>query len=576
MNESGSVFANQMPRTFIQFSCVAALSVMTAFAQDTQWLNWKPVATEEEFAAAAGWQRAFEPDGKKRILTISETSGELQIPAGRVRWARLLPTADFPRLRGALQLIGDLAAEPPAIEELASLNVAASVLPVPAGVDIHAQMDWTAFGVEERVVAEDGKPWRVAAGKKPAGLYSARAWRLPKTAAKGEWVVELLLQGEGEIEVGIGTKRNAEYVDPPNLEKVRLTEAGVKVRKVCSYAPGAEVRLCLVSLGSASQVRVGSVIWQPSKLKLAKVQLPRGVWNWSAKMEEWKSRLPGWKTAQISTLQLALPRTIDDGTKAALKQMRAGGFRVVAVEGDPHMILPSTWEAVLARLRDLNGGKGQWLDAIQYDVEPYLLPGFQRETAAWNDQWVALFQAIQKDAKVPVEIVAPYWLIHREGGRDLLKRLAKSASRIVVMNYRADPVESAAWASLWLEWSAEARCPVSIAAECGPIPDLKSAIFREAEAGPLWIAPWKDLGTAVVLFEKPVSKAENTRTFQIGRESVVPGSRTTLKGRPSELAETEKGLASVAASMGLSENLQPVFLIHEPTDEDLQALPVAK
>lgn len=551
---------------------------MTAFAQDAQWLSWKLAATEEEFATAAGWQKSFEPDGGKRILAISETAGELQIPVGKVRWARLFPAADFPRLRGALQLVGDLGAEPPAIEEVASLNVAAPVLPVPVGVDIHDQLDWTAFGAEERVVAEHGKPWRIAAGKKPAGLYSARAWRLPKIPAKGEWVVELMLQGEGEIEVGIGTKRNAEYVDPPNLEKVRLTETGVKVRKTCSVGPGAEVRLCLVSLGPASQLKVGSVIWQPSKPKPKpkKAQLPRGVWNWSTKTDDWKSRTPGWKAAQISTLQLALPRTIGDETKVALEELRSSGFRVVAVEGDPHMILPSAREAMLARLRELNGGKGQWLDSIQYDVEPYLLPGFQRETARWNDQWVALFQTIQKEAKIPVEIVAPYWLINREGGRDLLKRLAKSASRIVVMNYRADLAESAALASLWLEWSAEARCPVSIAAECGPIPDLKSAVFREAEAGPLWIAPWKDLGTAVVLYEKPVPKSETGRTFEIGRESVVSGTQTTLKGRPSDLAETEKGLASVATAMGLSENLQPVFLIHEPTDEDLKALPVAK
>jgi hypothetical protein len=194
------------------------------------------------------------------------------------------------------------------------------------------------------------------------------------------------------------------------------------------------------------------------------------------------------------------------------------------------------------------------------------------DSEAWRQQWGSLFDALNKSANGPVEAVVPYWLLQTESGRSVLQRLAKTTARVVVMNYRSSQVEFCAQAAQWLEWSKEQKCPVSIAVECGPIPDSQSNVFREADAGALWIAEWKSVGTVAVLFEQPVSKSERAKVFALERQGKIPGNRVSLKGQSTELAALEKALAGVSAAAELPPKLKPLFLIHEPTAEDLQAL----
>lgn len=579
------------PHCFLLSLGLLGFSSVMSLAQDALSLRWQTLPMgENPPAALQPWQRYLTPDGHWRVLEIGTNQNDpaaLRLPAGKLRWAGVFPEDMAKAAGGGVQIIGDLATATPAVEEVSLLKQPDTLLPVPVGMNLAGRMHWTPFGVEERVTPRDEtsarQGWIMKPGKSPAGLYSAAAWRLPRWPRKVQWKLEVTLQGRGKIQVGVSGETAQGFKDPQTLKEVELGPEPqvLSWRMSEALAQANSLRLSLVSApGIDTELQVDRVIWslEGEATEPVALALPKdlGVWDWSTKPEQWRRLQPLWQKAGITVAQLALPRFADVTPPAFVQDLqflRETGLRIVAVEGDPHMILPPERPAVLAQHQRLAALQGRYLDAIQYDVEPYLLPGFRLQAERWHQDWLELYQALARSSEAPVEAVVPFWLLGQKPGAELLQKLAGSTRRVVVMNYRSDPVEAAAWGTAWLEWSAQQRCPVALAIECGPIADVNVSTFRAAETGKLWVGSWPGRGTVVALFEDDVIATGEARTLALTREGVVAGSRTTLRGRdPQEVVALVQQLNTLATHLKLPEALQPRLLLHEPSEAVLQAL----
>jgi hypothetical protein len=552
-----------------------------------------PAGTEPP-GELARWQKSLNPDGAWSVLKVipaspSETHA-LPLPSGRVRWARVFPAAWHPTIGNVLQIIGDPAQEPPAVEEVSTLREPPPLLPFPTGVNAAGHMGWTPFGAEERVSSENPdaevSTWIVKEGRAPAGIYSAKPWRLPKSTDATRWSLEIELRGRGAVQIGVSGMAREDFSDPVMLGTIDL-KGNDAVQKAAWVMPEKiaamkQVRLTLLPMGTAAgEFRVEDVTWRTKSHAISDAGAKQdgivlGVWDWSTQPAQWQRLQPLWKKAGVTALQLALPRGLDeahDSVASHLASLRADGFEIIAVEGDPHMILPQAREAVLSRHQTLLKWRARLLNGIQYDVEPYLLPGFQLNPDRWHQRWLELYQTLAPSGEQFVEPVVPFWLLTQQAAGPFLRGVAGRSARLVVMNYRSNPVEAAAWATAWLEWSLQHECPVAIAIECGPVPDVKSATFRRGDKGTLWVAPWPGHGTAVALFDEDVTAASGESVFALSREATVSGSATSLKGRPhEEVAEQLRLLREVCQRMALPAALRPRLLLHEPEDGLLEFL----
>jgi hypothetical protein len=568
-------------RTLVLLGCLLPLVMTGQITPQRLSLRELPVG-ESPAPALAPWQRSLTPTGGWKVLAVTPDSStdSLEVPAGSVIWAGIFPETLAKSAASGLQIVGDIAAPVPMVEELTPLKQDAPSLILPPGLNLAQQMQWTAFGVEERVTAKDeadNTRWSMAVGKKPSGLYSATLWRLPRWPKGAAWKVSLTLSGQGRVQVGLSADTGKGHGDPRILDDLSLTaqDSTHSWQIPDEWLRARSLRLSLLSVSDQPvEVHIPSItaVPQTGKREEPSAGFPLGVWDWSADPTRWTRLQPLWKQAGIRVLQLALPREAEPSLET-LKQLQKDGFYLTAVEGDPHMILPEAQPAVLTRHQALAAWKGQGLDAVQYDVEPYLLPGFRLQPEAWHRQWASLYQKLSTAGKIPVEAVVPFWLLQQKQGPALLEKLASTSRRIVVMNYRSDVVEAAAWGSAWLEWGAQHRLPISLAIECGPIADVPLRTFRTAPSGRLWVAPWPGQGTAVVLYTDAVAPGPQALTLAEVRQSLIPGSRTTLKGQPPEaVAQLLRSLQEVARQMKLPTAVQPQFLLHEPEEALLKHL----
>lgn len=533
------------------------------------------------------WQSFLTPEGQWRIFKMTDgQSAGWSIPSGRILWAGILTEEAGQEAKSGLMMIGQLTEAEAAIEEVVAVRSKPGKFVVPVGQNLAKYLEWTPFGIEERVTfcqEEDPSCWQMQRGTKPAGIYSALPWRLPKWPVSSDWTLSIRLQGTGRVEVGLSVDFGKGAGEPQILSSVKLTDQAQRQQwKIPQKWLKAEsLRLTLAGEPSLdTQVQIQEILCEPvlpTKQRLAEVPLKLGVWDWSTQPSLWKEKQELWKKAKVSVLQLALPRAWQDAEiSAQIQKLQSDGFEIKIVEGDPHMVLPDEQASVINKNKLLNEHFQRSFDAVQYDVEPYILPGFRSESERWYRQWSGLFQQLHSKDRASVEAVVPFWLLNQPQGPSFLRELAKSVSRVVVMNYRTDHVESTSWASAWLEWSAESGCAVSLALECGPIPDLPLRLFKPAETGHLWVQPCPGLGTLAVYYADKVGRDPELPDALIMneiRQTSVPGQRTTWHDRPAEdvLAMLEE-LRLLATRMKLPTRVQPEFLLHEPSADLIRFL----
>lgn len=271
------------------------------------------------------------------------------------------------------------------------------------------------------------------------------------------------------------------------------------------------------------------------------------TWLWQPQLWQQANRNGLWSQLQDANLHqvfitiplekaAGLPKDVE-ALKAFIRQATAKHIAVWAVEGDPWFILPDERENALWRARALSAYNRQahpdeQLAGVQYDIEPYLIPGFDLETGQGYQAYLETIRALKHAQEMPLDLVVPFWLSEAENG-SVMEQLAPWTDRVTVMDYRTDPAQIQAFASPWLTWGERHARRVQIALEAGHLPDETRFIYRPAAAGELWHIPWANQHV-LVLLNAPASNPFSS-SFAFSHKKLAPSSALTFAGQLSTL-----------------------------------------
>jgi hypothetical protein len=226
---------------------------------------------------------------------------------------------------------------------------------------------------------------------------------------------------------------------------------------------------------------------------------------------------------RITRVYLALPpakgRAPDagfvpfDGAALAplIVALRKGGAEVDALDGDPAYALGPNHEGVLrtvARVVDYNRSAepAARFHGVHYDIEPYLLPGFQgpaREDIL--ESYLELLDGLAREAHrgdLAVGVDVPFWLdapfgetgrpleaVHRGVQRTVLEQILSMVDEVTVMDYRTaalGPDGAVAHAVGEITAASGSGVKVWVGLETGPIADEDVVTFgpEPAAGGP--------------------------------------------------------------------------------------------
>jgi hypothetical protein len=172
---------------------------------------------------------------------------------------------------------------------------------------------------------------------------------------------------------------------------------------------------------------------------------------------------------------------------AFIRRAAVRGIAVWAVEGDPYAMLPSERGKFLGRAAALAAfNRAQPASArlrgVQFDIEPYLVPGYALAPDRWLAGYVDMLAALGPAVRMPIEAAIPFWFpIDRWG-----ERLAGVVGSVALMDYRTHLDDIERYAAPVLAWGAVYHRAVHIGLEFGPLGGEERQLFRRAPQGQLW------------------------------------------------------------------------------------------
>ena len=219
----------------------------------------------------------------------------------------------------------------------------------------------------------------------------------------------------------------------------------------------------------------------------------------------------------------------------------AHGVAVWAVLGDPAAVLPEQQPVLAALAAGLAGYNreaktGRRLAGLKRDVEPYLLPGYQLQPAAWQQRYVETVQRVHEAAPgLPLDLAMPYWWGEpQHGGANLLDRLAPMVQGVTVMDYRTDFDEIVRFAQPFLDWGERSGRRISIAVERMPIGDEERRVYTRDVQGELWRTEIDGI-PVLVLFDQPVEPTQG-QVFRFSRSGRFRGETVSFSGDADRLS----------------------------------------
>jgi hypothetical protein len=298
------------------------------------------------------------------------------------------------------------------------------------------------------------------------------------------------------------------------------------------------------------------------------------AWVWAP--ERWRDQpqdlLAAAKKLGIGTLLITVPI---DGAGVAeparlaefVARARSQSIAVAAVEGDPNMVTDSGRAEALARARALAAyqaaaGEGGRLAGVQYDIEPYFLPGFALDPAAAWRAWAESLAQLAAAFGAPVDVAVPYWMMESPGGADALSALRPRLRRVTIMAYRTAPDAIVAAAEPILAWAVTTGLPVDVGLESGPLPAERRDTFIAADVGELHVIPLGQLA-AVVLLDGADAAAQG-RAFRFSHSMRVDLRRVSFAGAAAPLAQV---MAAVAPDLAAWPAMRG-FALHGLADLD--------
>jgi hypothetical protein len=416
-------------------------------------------------------------------------------------------------------------------------SAVAALPPLPLASDILAGVEPAPFGSERRCTVDKAggaTRLRCRPGTSMAGfVLPFSGMRLPGGAP-----FQLMVESAGS-----GGFRAALTARGADAENLRVLAPGATPLPIPPLGERAEAQLVVIAPAQGGELILSSATIMP--LPVERRPAEASAWAWDPAR---------WRSAPAQTVAAARRRGIerlfvtlevDDGGLGNARQLRdfvrmagAAGIKVEAVEGDPRMILAEGLAAATARARAFaayqkRSRPEEQLAGIQYDVEPYVLPGWGRhpvDYSAWADAVLGLREA----AGERIDLVVPFWIDQEDGGRAFLRRVAPAVRILTVMSYRTELPLLTQVAEPLLAWGAGEDVKVRLALEAGALADETEQIFRPAAAGTLAVMPGEE--PRVLLLQAP-GTVPGAQMYARQAATVVPARRLSFLGNEEAMVE---------------------------------------
>lgn len=393
-----------------------------------------------------------------------------------------------------------------------------------------------AYGVEERVNFETrpGLEISVRGGIKPAGvILGGDPFELPA----GSWQVEATFSGEGDFAFNAATLEQAKSEISSRLGRLRAQAAmrsevfDLPLRNLQQFvleAPASSATLKLHSLRIIPKERLsftgGTATWLWARS------------TWLEPSEDLLSKLDraGFKTIYVS-VQLDGDGRISDAEKLRrfIAIANTHHLNVWMVDGDPYAVLGSEQHKFVQRARAMNafnagGAARERFVGAQWDIEPYLIPGFDTASGEWLQTYLDTVRSLRAAQTTPMELCVPFWFADiRVAKGGLLDALAAMCDSVVVMDYRTDSDLIRKSAEPFLAWGEKFKKRVRIGLELGPIDDEIREHFRPQSEGTVWLLPFGEENVLVRL--KSGAHFPSGVGFFKTHESIAAGNRITFQ-----------------------------------------------
>jgi hypothetical protein len=488
-----------------------------------------PERTAERLRVAAGGKR--DP---------SCQAVDIQVPAAAIEASWLVSAELAADLSAGVVLVESAAGKPGrGYWERVTETTVPGGQSAPLFTDLLPSMKAMVFGREERASIErHAGDLRLAcgAGNASAGaVLASTRWHVPRS----DGTLSLVMDGEGGgIAIGIADDARRRGEAPLMLGSLEQGGGTVSLPVPAGLlAPAEPLSVTLLCPPGKSAVRLTGLQFERTT---ASRPVDHAAWVWHA--EQWLHQgddLVARLTAEgITRAYVSVPVADDRVAHArALERFiaaaRQHGIAVWVVEGDPSVILAVNRPQFIARTAALAVynravGPDARLAGVQYDIEPYLLRGFALDPAAWLDALADLLANLSGAARMPVDVVIPFWLPDQPGGERFMRRLAEIAGSLTVMAYRTDPLAIHAAAAPVLEWGDLSGRTVHVALESGNLPEEQRRIFRPASQGRLWAVPVGGR-TALLLLDRARANA-NGSALEEGALRLVDQGWTSFLG----------------------------------------------
>ncbi|HEY1104088.1 MAG TPA: hypothetical protein VGE70_11765 [Burkholderiaceae bacterium] len=416
--------------------------------------------------------------------------------------------------------------------------------PLPYSRNLLPLLQVRVFGAEARATlppAGEGVVLQCTPGSQPAGLVLSAERPLPGSPA----LLQMQVRGAGLFQLHAVNADEAARQSGTMLGEIHPGDSRPLHRyPLPRTAPGAHAwsHWTIACPPSSAQLVLQNLQLQPA----AAGPVPaRSAWVWQP--GAWRDTpdtvLARAQRHGIQTLFITVPLAagaVQDPASLGrfIAQARAADVAVWAVDGDPRMVLPREHAIAAARARafaqyNRQAAPQARLAGVQFDVEPYLLPGYDLATEQWERHYVALVAALQDAAGgLPLDMVVPFWWGSHATLRDAM---ASHVNSLTVMNYRTDPAEIVRFAQPWLEWGSRWGKTVRVALEAGPIAPETQRRYTPQATGELWLLALQGQHFLVLL----ANAAPNPHgpAFRASGSRLLTGDATTFHAQPQRLLE---------------------------------------
>ena len=223
----------------------------------------------------------------------------------------------------------------------------------------------------------------------------------------------------------------------------------------------------------------------------------RATWYWKTRHLLLQARarkrlLRSMRRLGLDQLNLEVTEPLGD-LSVLVRELETRGIRVVALSGAPGDIdHPRRVEATITSVLHFNRDHARGFSGLQFDIEPYALPGFARHKRRDYLRYARLVREIRAriGGAIPWSMVVPFWFDQVPWkGQSLLTFVQRQADAVVIMAYRSRYPKVLALARPGLCEGQRLGKPVYLGIETAPLPDqdhfflTRNDFRRELQSG---------------------------------------------------------------------------------------------